>query len=84
MRIKEALDAGEPAVHPDPRPAMLAFHRALRARGIQLVLFPVPDKATMQPRELHGRGADAAELPAAAQPRLSTASAWTCWRTTAC
>jgi hypothetical protein len=33
VRIKEALDAGEPAVHPDPRPAILEFHRALRARG---------------------------------------------------
>jgi hypothetical protein len=66
VRIKEALDAGEPAVHPDPRPAILEFHRALRARGIQLILFPVPDKATMQPLQLHGRGADKAELPAAA------------------
>ena len=66
VRIKEVLDAGEAAVHPDPRPAVLAFHQALRARGIQLILFPVPDKATMQPRELHDRGTDAAELPAAA------------------
>jgi alginate O-acetyltransferase complex protein AlgJ len=66
VRLEEALDAGEPAIHPDPRPAVLAFHQALRTRGIQLILFPVPDKATMQPRELHGRGAGAAELPAAA------------------
>jgi alginate O-acetyltransferase complex protein AlgJ len=55
-RIKAALDDGDTALHPDPRPAVLDLHRALRARGIQLVLFPVPDKATMQPLQLHGRG----------------------------
>jgi alginate O-acetyltransferase complex protein AlgJ len=42
-------------LHPDPRPAILAFARALAARGIALVLFPVPDKAMLAPRELHGR-----------------------------
>jgi hypothetical protein len=48
------MEAGE-EVHPDPRPAILAFARALAARGIELVLVPVPDKAMLQPAQLHGR-----------------------------
>jgi hypothetical protein len=67
-RIKAALDEGDVAVHPDPRPAVLDFARALQRRGIRLVLFPVPDKATMQPRQLHGRGGDGAALAAEANP----------------
>jgi hypothetical protein len=54
-RQKAALDDGDGAVFPDPRPAVLGFHAALAARGIRLVLVPVPDKATLQPAELHGR-----------------------------
>ena len=34
---------------PDPTPAILGFARGLRARGIQLIVMPVPDKATLQP-----------------------------------
>jgi hypothetical protein len=64
-RIKAALDAGEVAVHPDPRPAVLEFARALERRGIRLVLFPVPDKATVQPLELHGRRGEGDRVPAA-------------------
>jgi alginate O-acetyltransferase complex protein AlgJ len=56
-REKAARDAGEPAVHPDPRPAIYAFNKALAARKIRLILFPVPDKAALQPAELHGRSA---------------------------
>lgn len=55
LRERAARDAGSP-VHADPRPAIFALQRALAARGIRLVLFPVPDKAMLQPRELHGRG----------------------------
>ena len=55
--------------HPDPRPAVRQMSQALAARGIRLVLFPVPDKATMQPLQLHGRkprgGERADRLPAA-------------------
>jgi hypothetical protein len=54
-REKEALDAGQEAIHADPRPAILAFHRALAERGIRLVLMPMPDKAEVQAHELHGR-----------------------------
>jgi hypothetical protein len=58
-RQKAALDDGDGVVHADPRPAVLGFHAALAARGIRLVLVPVPDKATLQPAELHGRVAGA-------------------------
>jgi hypothetical protein len=55
VRQQAALDDGS-AISPDPRPAVLALDRALAARGIRLVLFPVPDKAALQPGELHRRG----------------------------
>jgi alginate O-acetyltransferase complex protein AlgJ len=56
QRERAARDAGQP-IHADPRPAIFALRRALAARGIPLLLFPVPDKAMLQPLELHGRGA---------------------------
>jgi alginate O-acetyltransferase complex protein AlgJ len=55
-REKAALDSGDSAIHADPRPAIFAFHDVLAKRGIPLVLFPVPDKAMLQPLQLHGRG----------------------------
>jgi alginate O-acetyltransferase complex protein AlgJ len=58
VRLKAAVDADEPPPHPDPRAAVLAFHQALARRGIRLVLFPVPDKAALQPAQLHGRASD--------------------------
>lgn len=51
-RLRAALDAQDELPHPDPRPAIFQFARALRERGIMLVLFPVPDKASLQPSEL--------------------------------
>jgi hypothetical protein len=60
-RERGALDAGDPAIHADPVPAIAAFAEMLRARGIRLVLFPVPDKAMLEPHQLHGRVA--AERP---------------------
>lgn len=63
VRVKATLDEGVEAVHPDPRPAILAFHQALAKRGIKLVLFPVPDKAMMQPLQLHGRGDPKQPMP---------------------
>jgi alginate O-acetyltransferase complex protein AlgJ len=54
-RERAAREAGGPNVAADPRPAILAFARALAARDIALVLFPVPDKAMLEPRLLHGR-----------------------------
>jgi SGNH hydrolase-like domain, acetyltransferase AlgX len=54
-REKEALDAEKEPIHADPRPAILSFHRALAARGVRLVLLPMPDKAALEPGPLHGR-----------------------------
>jgi hypothetical protein len=62
-RKKAALDAGDEAIFPDPRPAILAFGRFLAGRGIRLVVFPVPEKASLQPVELHGRVRDGARAP---------------------
>ncbi len=56
------------AVSPDPRPAILAFANYLRGRGVRLVLFPVPDKASLQPVQLHGRARDVSGVPPAQNP----------------
>ncbi|HEX2673903.1 MAG TPA: hypothetical protein VHM25_23665 [Polyangiaceae bacterium] len=53
-REKDALDAGQEAVHADPIPAILAFQRALAQRGARLVLLPMPDKAALEPAPLTG------------------------------
>lgn len=42
-------DAWERPPCPDPRPAIREFHRTLSARGIELVLLPVPVKPTVAP-----------------------------------
>jgi SGNH hydrolase-like domain, acetyltransferase AlgX len=67
-RIRVARDAGEPPLFPDPRPAILGFRAYLADRGINLVLFPVPDKAALQPSELRGPRAADADRPPAANP----------------
>ncbi len=40
-----------PAPQPDPRVAILQFHRQLAERNIRLVLMPIPDKATIHPEK---------------------------------
>ena len=40
---------------PDPRAAILDFKRQLEARGIALVVMPVPGKATMRPEQFSSR-----------------------------
>ncbi len=55
-RERAAEDAGDARMHADPRPAIFAFHNALAQRHIALIVVPVPDKAMLQPIELHGRG----------------------------
>jgi hypothetical protein len=45
----------EQQVEPDPRPAIYALQRMLAARGIALIVFPVPDKIALQPEHMHGR-----------------------------
>jgi len=46
---------GPPPAHPDPLPAVLDLGRQLRARGIALVLVPVPGKALLCAGELSAR-----------------------------
>ena len=53
-REKAALDASEPAINADPRPAIFEFQRALGQRGIRLVLVPLPDKASIESAPLRG------------------------------
>jgi alginate O-acetyltransferase complex protein AlgJ len=67
-RERAAREAGGPDVAADPRPAILAFARALAARGIALVLFPVPDKAMLEPGPLHGRAPPGGPIPIARNP----------------
>jgi alginate O-acetyltransferase complex protein AlgJ len=58
-------------VQPDPRRAVLQFHRQLADRGIALVLMPVPDKATIHPEmfsdRYDGREAAAVQNPSYAE-----------------
>jgi hypothetical protein len=61
------MEAGA-EVHPDPRPAILAFAQALAARGIKLILVPVPDKAMLHPAQLHGRWPSSATAPPPRNP----------------
>ena len=68
-REKEALDADTP-VHADPRPAIFSFHDMLAARGIKLILFPMPDKTMLQPMELHGRERDGRPIRVPRNPGL--------------
>jgi hypothetical protein len=47
---------GAPRIAPDPRPAIFAIQHMLASRGIELIVFPVPDKTALQPEHLHARG----------------------------
>ena len=44
-----------PAPQPDPRTAILLFHRQLAERNVRLVLMPTPDKATIHPERFSSR-----------------------------
>ena len=50
-------DAWDEPVEPDPRPALLALHRQLAARGIRLLVLPTPVKAAIHPERLTPRSA---------------------------
>ncbi len=52
-----ARSGGETKTPPQPDPvrAIVEFRDQLEARGIQLVLFPAPDKATIYPERFSGR-----------------------------
>ncbi len=55
QRRKKMLEANEKNPNPDPRPAIIAFHEACRASGVHLVVFPVPDKVSLQAGHLTAR-----------------------------
>ncbi|MFW5750598.1 MAG: alginate O-acetyltransferase AlgX-related protein [Planctomycetota bacterium] len=62
-RLEQARGAmiaagGDPElVRADPRPAILAFHQACAAAGVELLVVPIPDKAQLQPAQLTRRAA---------------------------
>jgi alginate O-acetyltransferase complex protein AlgJ len=50
------------SVQPDPRPAILEFRDQLAARGIKLILLPMPGKAAICPDQLARRAAASNEV----------------------
>jgi hypothetical protein len=52
-RVRAAAEWEAPP-QPDPRPAIVRFHRDLAARGILLLLVPTPVKPTVHPEQLAG------------------------------
>ncbi len=46
-----AAESWLPAPQPDPRVALIDFHRQLESRDIQLVVLPTPVKATIHPEQ---------------------------------
>lgn len=51
-RHKKMVEDGNTEFQPDPRPAILEFHRQCQERGVRLVLLPIPDKAQIHPGQL--------------------------------
>lgn len=60
-RRRRSRESWKPPLHPDPRPALLAFHRRLAARDVDLLLLPVPTKPAVHPEAL-ARGVSAQGL----------------------
>jgi SGNH hydrolase-like domain, acetyltransferase AlgX len=54
-RRGRASHSGDERIQADPRIAIDAFRRSLAARGIELLLLPVPDKSAVVPGPLQGR-----------------------------
>lgn len=54
--------AGRPDAR-DPLPAILDFHRALEARGVALILVPVPPKAVIHADQLFESGSSPSQRP---------------------
>ncbi len=72
-RRRAAGDSWQDPIAADPRPAILDFHRELTARGIELVLLPVPTKAQVDPQRLSRHiAAEQAPLANPSMPRLLT------------
>ena len=53
-RARSAAET-EAAPLPDPRPAIIDFHRQLATRGIKLIVLPVPPKPAVHPDKFTGR-----------------------------
>ncbi|MCY4075135.1 MAG: hypothetical protein OXH04_06880 [Acidobacteria bacterium] len=64
-RRASAGDTLTPAVHADPRPALLALGEALRRRGVRLVVMPTPVKPSV---EAGGLGASRLRVPVVTNP----------------
>ena len=63
---RQAADEWEDPPHPDPRPAIVEFHRRLAERDIALIVMPTPVKPTLHPDALSARlrpGRDAVQNP---------------------
>ena len=67
-RGRKLSESGEDSPNPDPRPAILRFHRDCVAAGVQLIVLPIPDKATLQPAQLTARFAAAPSIAVADNP----------------
>lgn len=50
-RRADSARTRQPPPQPDPRAAILQFHRQLAERGIRLAIMPTPDKATIHPEK---------------------------------
>jgi alginate O-acetyltransferase complex protein AlgJ len=55
QRRRQMRDGGDDAFQPDPRPAILQFHRQCQQAGVHLIVVPVPDKGMLQPAQLTER-----------------------------
>ena len=57
FELRQRAESGDttlPAREPDARPAILALHRALEARDIQLIVMPTPVKPSVEFEQLSG------------------------------
>ncbi len=61
-------DTLTPAIHPDPRPALLALEEALRLRGVRLIVLPTPVKPSVEPG---GLGSPGIPVPIVTNPSYS-------------
>ena len=61
LQMARQADSGtewQSAPQPDPRAAILDFHRQLAERNIRLVIMPTPDKTTIHPEKFSSRYED--------------------------